>query len=91
MRRFASWRPATLKNMARIIGAGPLIVIETEVLAAHRSKPAYRRSMSSTVQIETPDSPTLPMMSGRSAGSSPYSVTESNAVDRRTDDCPRDT
>jgi hypothetical protein len=26
-------------NIARIIGAGPLIVIETEVFGAHRSKP----------------------------------------------------
>ena len=56
----ASWRPATLKNIARIIGAGPLMVIDTLVVGAHRSKPAYSRSMSSTVQIDTPDSPILP-------------------------------
>ncbi len=28
----ACWRAAALKNMARIIGAGPLMVIETEVV-----------------------------------------------------------
>jgi hypothetical protein len=26
-------------NIARMIGAGPLIVIDTEVVGAHRSKP----------------------------------------------------
>jgi hypothetical protein len=29
-----------LKNMARIAGAGPLIVIDTDVVGSHRSKPA---------------------------------------------------
>lgn len=39
--------------------------------------------MSSSVQTLTPDSPIFPKMSGRSSGFSPYSVTESNAVDKR--------
>jgi hypothetical protein len=30
-----------IKNMASIMGAGPLMVMETEVLGAHRSKPSY--------------------------------------------------
>ena len=78
-----------MKN-ARIIGAGPLIVIETEVVGAQRSKPEYSFFMSSTVAIDTPELPTLPKMSGRSWGSSPYKVTESKAVDRRAAGCPRD-
>ena len=34
------WSIAVLRNIARIVGAGPLIVIDTEVVGAHRSKPA---------------------------------------------------
>ena len=30
---------AAFMNIARIMGAGPLIVIETEVVGAHRSNP----------------------------------------------------
>ena len=33
------WSIAVLKNIARIVGAGPLIVIDTEVDGSHRSKP----------------------------------------------------
>ena len=51
---------AVLKNMARIIGAGPLMVIEMEVSELHRSKPSYRTFMSSSVAIDTPELPTLP-------------------------------
>src|SRR3546814_8173618 len=36
------WSIAVFMNIARIIGAGPLIVIDTEVVGAHRSKPEYR-------------------------------------------------
>ena len=36
-----------MKN-ARIMGAGPLMVIETEVVGAHRSKPEYSFFLSST-------------------------------------------
>ncbi|MNC97367.1 hypothetical protein D3C83_150080 [compost metagenome] len=50
---------AFMKN-ARIIGAGPLMVIDTEVLGAHRSKPEYSFFMSSRVAMETPELPTLP-------------------------------
>ena len=51
---------AVLRNIARIVGAGPLIVMETDVVGEHRSKPAYSAFMSSSVAIETPDVPTLP-------------------------------
>ena len=51
---------AVFMNMARIIGAGPLMVIDTEVVGAHRSKPEYSTFMSSSVAIDTPELPTLP-------------------------------
>ena len=51
---------AVLRNMARIVGAGPLIVIDTEVVGSHRSKPSYSAFMSSSVAIDTPELPTLP-------------------------------
>ena len=34
------WSIAVLRNMARIVGAGPLIVIDTDVDGSHRSKPS---------------------------------------------------
>jgi hypothetical protein len=34
------WSIAAFMNMARIAGAGPLIVIDTDVLGSHRSNPA---------------------------------------------------
>ncbi len=46
--------------MARMIGAGPLIVIETEVAGSDRSNPWYSTHMSSSVAIETPEHPTFP-------------------------------
>ena len=51
---------AVLRNIARIVGAGPLMVIETEVVGAQRSKPPYSTFRSSRVAMETPDVPTLP-------------------------------
>ena len=51
---------AVFMNMASRIGAGPLMVMETEVDGAHRSKPEYSTFMSSSVAIETPEFPTLP-------------------------------
>jgi len=33
------WSIAVFMNIARMIGAGPLIVIDTEVVDRHRSKP----------------------------------------------------
>ena len=75
-------------NIARMIGAGPLMVIDTDVVGAHRSKPEYSFFMSSSVGTLTPELPILPKMSGRGAGSSPYSVTESNAVDSRAEAWP---
>ena len=61
-RRYFStcWSMAVFMNIARIIGAGPLIVIETEVVGAQRSKPEYSFFMSSSVAIETPELPILP-------------------------------
>jgi hypothetical protein len=49
-----------LKNIARIVGAGPLIVIDTEVFGSVRSNPEYNTFMSSNVAIDTPELPTLP-------------------------------
>lgn len=60
-----------------------MIVIDTEVVGEARSNPSYSAFMSPSVAIETPDVPTLPYTSGRSSGSRPYRVTESNAVDSR--------
>ncbi|MBV6475501.1 MAG: hypothetical protein MOGDAGHF_01037 [Rhodocyclaceae bacterium] len=54
------WSSAVLKNMARITGAGPLMVIDTEVVGQTRSKPEYSTFMSSSVAMETPELPTLP-------------------------------
>jgi hypothetical protein len=50
-RRYFStcWSIAVFMNIARMIGAGPLIVIETDVVGAHRSKPEYSFFMSSSV------------------------------------------
>ncbi len=47
-------------NIARMVGAGPLIVIETEVFGLVRSKPSYSTFRSSSVAIDTPALPTLP-------------------------------
>src|SRR5690625_4820378 len=65
------------------MGAGPLIVMDTDVNGSIRSKPLYSFFISSSEQMLTPLSPTLPYISGRIAGSSPYNVTESTAVDSR--------
>ncbi len=43
---------AVFMNIARIVGAGPLIVIDTEVAGSHRSKPEYSTFMSSSVAID---------------------------------------
>ena len=50
---------AFMKN-AKIIGAGPLIVIDTEVNALIKSKPEYNFLASSKVAIETPAFPIFP-------------------------------
>ncbi len=42
------------------IGAGPLMVIETDVLGELRSKPEYSFFMSSSEAIETPELPVRP-------------------------------
>ena len=54
------WSIAVFMNIARIVGAGPLIVMLTEVLGAHRSKPEYSTFRSSSVAMLTPELPTLP-------------------------------
>ena len=74
---------AVFMNIAKIMGAGPLMVIDTLVVGAHRSKPEYSFFMSSRVGILTPELPIFPKMSGRGAGSSPYRVTLSKAVESR--------
>ena len=51
---------AVLRKKARIVGAGPLMVIDTDVFGAVRSKPSYSTFMSSSVAMDTPDVPTLP-------------------------------
>ena len=51
---------AALKYMASIIGAGPLMVMDTLVLGLHKSKPPYSTFMSSKVAMLTPELPTLP-------------------------------
>ena len=79
---------AVFMYIARIIGAGPLMVMDTDVDGAQRSKPEYSFFMSSSVAIDTPELPVRPKMSGRRSGSSPYSVVESNAVDSRVASCP---
>ena len=47
-------------TLARMIGAGPLMVILTEVLGSQRSKPLYSFLASSTVAMLTPLLPILP-------------------------------
>ena len=54
------WSIAVFMNIARIVGAGPLIVIDTLVAGSQRSKPEYSTFMSSSVAIDTPELPTLP-------------------------------
>ena len=51
---------AVFMNMARIDGAGPLMVMLTEVDGFVRSKPPYSTFMSSSVAMDTPELPTLP-------------------------------
>ena len=62
---------AAFMKKARTTGAGPLIVMETEVFGKSRSKPEYSRFASSTVQIETPAFPIFPKISGRKCGFEP--------------------
>ena len=54
------WSIAVFMNIASSVGAGPLIVIDTDVFGSHRSKPEYSTFMSSSVAIDTPELPTLP-------------------------------
>jgi hypothetical protein len=76
---------------AKIIGAGPLMVMDTEVFGEHKSKPEYSFLTSSKVETETPELPIFPQISGRLSGSAPYNVTESNAVESRVAGRPSDT
>ena len=54
------WSIAVFMNIARIVGAGPLIVMLTLVAGFVRSKPEYSTFMSSSVAMLTPLLPTLP-------------------------------
>ena len=47
-------------NMAKMVGAGPLMVMLTEVAGLQRSKSLYSTFMSSSVAMLTPELPTLP-------------------------------
>jgi hypothetical protein len=49
-----------LKNMARTVGAGPFMVMDTEVLGSQRSKPLKSSFMSSSVATDTPEVPMRP-------------------------------
>ena len=60
VKRSSCWSIAVLRNMASSVGAGPLMVIDTEVVGSDRSKPRYSSRMSSSVAIDTPELPTLP-------------------------------
>ncbi len=51
---------AAFMNIARMLGAGPLMVMLTEVAGWHRSKPEYSTFRSSSVAMLTPELPTLP-------------------------------
>src|ERR1700754_1559236 len=55
-----SWSMAAFIKKASSIGAGPLIVMLTEVLGSQRSKPLYNFLASSTVAMLTPALPILP-------------------------------
>ena len=46
--------------VARMMGAGPLMVIDTLVLGEHKSKPSYKVFISSNEQMDTPDVPIFP-------------------------------
>ncbi len=54
------WSIAVLRKKARTVGAGPLMVSDTDVVGATRSNPSNSSFMSSSVATETPDVPTLP-------------------------------
>ena len=82
---------AAFIKKAQMVAAGPLMVIDTEVDGSQRSKPLYSFLASSRVQTDTPLLPILPYMSGLTAGSSPYSVTESKAVESRLAGKPSET
>ncbi len=59
-KRSSRWSMAVFRNMAKMVGAGPLIVIDTDVDGSHRSKPANSAFMSSSVATETPEVPIFP-------------------------------
>ncbi len=54
------WSIAAFIKKPNNIGAGPLIVIETEVAGCDKSKPEYNFFASSKQQIETPALPIFP-------------------------------
>ena len=68
---------ATTRYIAKIIGAGELIVIDVVMSASEM--PAKRRSMSASDMMLTPHLPTSPRQSSWS-GSRPMSVGRSNAT-----------
>ena len=51
---------AVFMNIARIAGAGPLMVMLTDVAGSQRSNPEYSTFRSSSVAMLTPELPTFP-------------------------------
>ena len=51
---------AVFMKCARMVGAGPLMVMGTLVAGLHKSKPLYKTFMSCSVAMLTPELPTLP-------------------------------
>ena len=43
-----------------MVGAGPLMVIDTDVVGSHRSNPSKSTFMSSSVAMDTPEVPIFP-------------------------------
>jgi len=77
-------RSATTRYMANRIAAVALIVMLVETLSS--GMPSKSRSMSCTVDTDTPTRPTSPAAIGSSL-SYPICVGRSNATDRPVDPC----
>jgi hypothetical protein len=55
------WSMAVFMNIARMVGAGPLMVMDTEVRGVAQVEAVeYSTFMSSSVAMDTPELPTLP-------------------------------
>ena len=81
---------AVFRNIARIIGAGPLIVIDTDVVGLQQVEAGVELLHVVERRDRHAGVADLAVDVGRGSGSSPYSVTESNAVDSRLAGMPSD-